>query len=156
LFHENQDVSLNRYERRGLLHAALDFPEAEGRSPFQLHAFSLHLNLRENDRLRQVRKLSERLEAMVPPDAPLILAGDFNDWRKSVTPILHREHGLKEAFVEVTGRHAKTFPSFFPMLPLDRVYYRNLHCRSVSLLKDGGWNEISDHLPIVAEFETLT
>lgn len=151
IFHENQDVSLNRYERRGLLHATVD---CEKEHP--VHAFSLHLNLRENDRIEQIKKLSERLSKMVPPDAPLILAGDFNDWRKSATPILARDHGLKEAFVELTGKHAKTFPSFMPLLSLDRIYYRNLKCNSVKLLRDGAWNEISDHLPMVAEFETLT
>jgi endonuclease/exonuclease/phosphatase family metal-dependent hydrolase len=147
---ENQDVSLNQYERRGLLHATINMGHT---SP--LHAFSLHLNLRESDRLEQIARLSKRLSSMVPDDAPVILAGDFNDWRKSVTPILMRDHQLNEAFVELTGKHARTFPSFMPVLPLDRIYYRNLLCTSVSTLRDGGWKEISDHLPIIAEFETL-
>jgi endonuclease/exonuclease/phosphatase family metal-dependent hydrolase len=149
--YENQDVSLNRYEKRGLLHATIHTEQAH-----PLHAFSMHLNLRENDRIEQINRLSDRLARLVPEDAPLILAGDFNDWRKNVTPILHHDHGMKEAFVELTGKHARTFPSFLPMLPLDRIYYRNLDCRSVSVLRDGGWNEISDHLPIVAEFETFS
>jgi len=150
---ENQDISLNRYERRGLLHAAIDCSPVGEALP--LHAFSLHLNLRENDRVQQIRRISNRLMEHVPADVPLILAGDFNDWRKNATSVLRRDHGLQEAFVEITGKHAKTFPSFMPMLALDRIYYRNLVCRSVKLLRHGGWNEISDHLPIMAEFETL-
>jgi len=58
----------------------------------------------------------------VPADAPLIVAGDFNDWRRRANDILWTEAGLREIFVNAYGEPAKTFPAIFPVLALDRIY----------------------------------
>jgi endonuclease/exonuclease/phosphatase family metal-dependent hydrolase len=147
-FWENQDVSLNQLERRGLLHAVIDIP---GVHP-PLHAICVHLGLLENDRLAQVERLGERIAGMVPGNAPLIVGGDFNDWREKLSPILKSELGLEEAFLLRTGSHARTFPSWFPALKLDRLYFRGIECRSALLAESKTWRELSDHLPIIAEF----
>ena len=78
---ENQDVSDHRYERRGLLHCVVAVP-GWGRN---LHCVCVHLSLHERGRSRQLEAISGRLEELASRDLPIIVAGDFNDWR-------HREH----------------------------------------------------------------
>ena len=146
-FFENEDVSFSKIERRGLLHAEIKHEH------HTLHAFCLHLGLFESDRTKQIHKLCARISKMVPPDAAMIIAGDFNDWRKSASQILKTELSLKEAFVEKNGSYAHTFPSWLPCISLDRVYYRNLNCTSATILKGDLWKKQSDHLPLLVEFE---
>lgn len=146
-FHENEDISFSKYERRGMLHAEI---HANGSI---LHAFCIHLGLFEKDRKKQVQKLCDRISRMVPSNCSMIIAGDFNDWNRSAGEILQKELGTKEAFQEHFGKHAGTFPSWLPVLPLDRIYYRNLQCTSVKLLQGDLWKKQSDHLPLLAKFE---
>ncbi len=90
---------------------------------------------------------------MVPPDAPLVIAGDFNDWRENVDKVLTSDLGLQEAFLSTQGFHPKTFPAWLPLLKLDRIYYRNLKLVSADVLQNKIWRGLSDHLPIIAEFQ---
>ncbi len=146
-FSENEDVSFSKIERRGLLHAEIKNNDQT------LHAFSVHLGLFENDRKEQILRLCARISKMVPPESSLIIAGDFNDWRKSSSDLLKSKLQLKEAFIETNGKYAITFPSWFPCLSLDRVYYRNLKCTSANILNGSLWRKQSDHLPLLVEFE---
>jgi endonuclease/exonuclease/phosphatase family metal-dependent hydrolase len=146
--HENIDISTNRFERRGLLHAALTLKEG---TP-DLHLISLHLNLFEKSRLWQIEKLCERIDQAVPHDAPLLIAGDFNDWRESASQILEDVLDVQEAFQLTHGRHAKTFPSWLPMLPLDRIYFRGLELQGATILQGEPWNRLSDHAALTAKF----
>ena len=146
-FSENEDVSLSTIERRGLLHAKIIHEDRT------IHAFCVHLGLFEKDRSRQMKKLISRISAQVPPEDSLIIAGDFNDWRESASQLLISELKVKEAFLELNGKHANTFPSWLPFLALDRIYYRNLKCTSVKVLEGKIWYQQSDHLPLFAEFE---
>lgn len=147
-FWENQDVSLNQLERRGLLHAVIEIPEAKA----PLHVICVHLGLFEGDRMEQIKRLGRRIAEMVPADAPLLIGGDFNDWREKISPVLSRDLGLEEAFLAKSGSHARTFPSWLPVLKLDRLYYRGLECQSASLAEGKVWRELSDHLPVRAQF----
>jgi endonuclease/exonuclease/phosphatase family metal-dependent hydrolase len=145
---ENIDVSTNTVEARGILHAVISVPEAKK----EVHCVCIHLGLLENARLRQIRMLCDRIESAVPPSAPLIIAGDFNDWRGRLTDILYKEHKIKEAFMELTSKHAKTFPSQIPILPVDRIYFRNTKLEFASRLSAGVWQKLSDHIPLLAQF----
>jgi endonuclease/exonuclease/phosphatase family metal-dependent hydrolase len=144
---ENEDVSFSRIERRGILHAVIPHGDQE------LHAFCIHLGLFEKDRKKQVQRLCSRIARHVPHQSPLIIAGDFNDWNRSAGKIIETELTMKESFFEIHGKHALTFPSFLPVLPLDRIYYRNLKCLSADRMRGPLWNQQSDHLPLIAEFE---
>ncbi len=142
----NEDIS-TAMERRGLLHVELDVPG----SNLPVHAFCIHFGLFEKDRKNQILTLAKKISAVVPLKAPLIIAGDFNDWRENASDLLLDKLNLKEVFLNLSGKHAATFPAWLPFLALDRVYYRNLECTSALALRKGIWRGLSDHLPILTE-----
>jgi len=146
---KNDDISLTPFENRGLLHTILNNPEQKK----PIHIFCVHLSLLERDRQRQLKMLSEKIREEVPDGEPLIVAGDFNDWRQNASLILFKSLGMKEASLDLKGRHAMTFPSKLPFFALDRIYYRNLKCIGVDVFKKGIWSQLSDHLPTIADFE---
>lgn len=142
----NQDVSVHTIEKRGLLHGELDW-KPRGKA---LHVICAHLGLLESQRQEQIRRLVALIHEQVPPEAPLIVAGDLNDWRQRGHPaLLHA--GLREVHHSLRGRLAKTFPARLPVLPLDRVYVRNLEPVSVRVLSQAPWNRLSDHAAVLAE-----
>jgi len=144
---ENIDISNNRFERRGMLHAIIASPEC-GRD---LHLICLHLDLFENGRERQVQRLIRRIEEAVPHDAPLIVAGDFNDWKQRAGVVIEKELDLIEIHKRVHGHLARSFPSWWPFLPLDRMYCRRLLPVSARILSGQPWCDLSDHAAYVAE-----
>ncbi len=144
--HENCDVSISGPERRGLLHAVLQLPPIG----IELHAICVHLGLRGGHRRQQLKLLCRRIAAEVPPEAPLIIAGDFNDWRLKADPLL-AECGVHEIFTRADGRPAKTFPARFPMLRLDRIYVRSAGVHAPIVLPSRPWSHLSDHAPLAAE-----
>ena len=145
LFFENIDISTNKLERRGLLHGAIEIPGR--RKP--LHAICVHLGLFENERNLQVRRLCTRTLSHVPDDEPLIIGGDFNDWRVRVTRTLQHSLFVEEA--SSCWAHARTFPSWLPSLSLDRIYFRGLKLRNAQCLTGRPWNALSDHAALVAD-----
>ncbi|MFN4236869.1 MAG: endonuclease/exonuclease/phosphatase family protein [Vogesella sp.] len=145
----NHDLSVNRLEQRGLLHTVVQPPGW----PQPLACLCGHFNLLAHDRRRQYRVLLDYLAQHVPPDMPLILAGDFNDWRSEADRHLLAEGGLQEAHASVHGRHARSFPSGLPLLPLDRIYIRGLHVAEVTVCRGAPWSALSDHLPVLARLQ---
>ncbi|QRY77870.1 endonuclease/exonuclease/phosphatase family protein [Pseudomonas sp. PDNC002] len=139
---DNHDVSVGRHEQRGLLHAQIDLP---GGQP--LHAVCVHLGLREHQRQKQLRLLGN-LIARLPLDAPLVVAGDFNDWRCRATELL-TAYDLLPAFPR--GGEPRSFPARWPVLRLDRIYVRNLGITGSEVLNRRPWPHLSDHLPLLAE-----
>lgn len=139
----NHDVSVRGHENRGLLHCELEVPGLHR----HLHAICVHLGLRESHRRRQLDLLAGLLRNHIPADAPLVVAGDFNDWRGAGHRRL-RECGLVEAFESARGRLARSFPALLPLLPLDRVYVRGLRVSDVDLPRGAPWSSLSDHLPL--------
>ncbi len=79
----NQDISAHAFESRGMLHCVMQLQR--GLPP--LHCINVHLGLFERGRRWQVQALCERIRESVPADAPLIIAGDFNDWRRKADRI---------------------------------------------------------------------
>ncbi|MCO5100620.1 MAG: endonuclease/exonuclease/phosphatase family protein [Burkholderiaceae bacterium] len=144
---ENRDVSVSGRERRGLLHCVLQVP---GRS-LPVHAICVHLGLNEAQRRWQLERLCQQIEERTPADAPLIVAGDFNDWRLRAHARLRRCAGLVEVFVEATGSAARTFPARWPVLKLDRIYVRNARTARPVMLRPRPWSRLSDHAPLAAE-----
>jgi endonuclease/exonuclease/phosphatase family metal-dependent hydrolase len=157
ILHErNIDLTIGHWKRRGCQHTAIVLKGLWGRT-YKLEVFNLHLGLSAHQREQQVALLarSRELESLAASDACLV-AGDFNDWRSLLQPIF--TIGLR--FRSATDRAARgerairTFPSFFPRGPLDRVYYRGpLRLVSARRCRLRLSRVASDHLPIVADFE---
>jgi len=141
----NRDVSVHGHEQRGLLHAILRLPGQLR----EVHAICVHLGLREAHRRKQIGLLCQTVHEHVPADAPLIVAGDFNDWRARGHALL-RGCGLVEAFEHLHGRLARSFPSRWPRLPLDRIYLRNARVEQARVLSGRPWSHLSDHVPLLA------
>lgn len=149
LSYDNLDLTVNKREKRGLLHARID------NSPSHLGVFSLHLNLLQNDRLKQIQMMKDYLQEKCLEDPFLILGGDFNDWTLALDPLL-REIGLKEAHFEIHQNHAQTFPAAFPKLRLDRIYVRGFEVQHAEVLSDNPWRDLSDHLPLLVDLKALS
>lgn len=147
LRYENHDISIAGPEKRGLLHCVMNHP-ASGR---QLHAICVHLGLRESHRRQQLELLCRQLDRAVPPDAPLLIAGDFNDWRLRAHDMLARCAGLREVFVSTRGQAARTFPVRWPLLRLDRIYVRNVEVHRTEVLSMQPWTHLTDHAGLLAE-----
>jgi endonuclease/exonuclease/phosphatase family metal-dependent hydrolase len=144
---ENRDVSIGRTEQRGLLHCVLAVPGLR----HGLHAICVHLGLLESHRQQQAQLLCDMILDELPADAPLVVAGDFNDWRHRVHRVLARRAGLTEVFQRVLGRSPRTFPARWPVLRLDRIYVRNARALAPMTLPRRPWSHLSDHVPLAAE-----
>jgi endonuclease/exonuclease/phosphatase family metal-dependent hydrolase len=147
LRYENRDVSISGPEKRALLHCVLQVPGMES----EVHAICVHLGLREPHRLKQLGLLCHLVNTEIAAGEPVIVAGDFNDWRRRAHGILERDAGLKEVFVEANGHSARTFPARYPVLQLDRIYVRNARVHSPVVLPRHPWSHLSDHAPLAAE-----
>jgi endonuclease/exonuclease/phosphatase family metal-dependent hydrolase len=142
----NVDVSVGASEPRGMLHCVLDVPDA-GRT---LHAVCVHLALREAHRQQQVERLLRLVADEIPADAPLVIAGDFNDWRGHAHRRLTGDRMLEEIHAGPDGRPARTFPARLPLLRLDRIYVRDLGHRPLAMPRHP-WATLSDHAPLAGD-----
>lgn len=129
------DISYRKRERRAAI-------EAVAETPFgPLHVVAAHLGLSFRERRHQAQLLADLVRS---GSAPTVLMGDLNDWvwSGSVQTLLNR------LFPGHT--HFKTFPAFWPVFALDRIY-----CRPGGMLArqwtDPQARTASDHLPVIAE-----
>lgn len=144
---ENIDVSFAKRASRSLLHGFIQFPG----HPTTVHVICIHLGLFKAERKIQLTALSERIKEHVPNEEPLIIAGDFNDWRGQAEHHLESDLQLKEVFKVLYGDHAKTFPALRPTVRVDRIYYRGLNLKYGQILSGMPWKRLSDHIPLFAE-----
>lgn len=140
----NLDISVNRFEKRGVLHCQI-MPNG-WHTPVQI--LCCHLNLFNKDRIKQYRMIIQYIQNNIDDNAPLILAGDFNDWTKLSSKALS-VLGLTEAF-ESDNALKPTFPATLPLLSLDRIYIKNLSIIQPLYYQEKQWKQLSDHLPIGA------
>ncbi|MGR9105754.1 MAG: endonuclease/exonuclease/phosphatase family protein [Gammaproteobacteria bacterium] len=145
---ENINVSPFSWASRSLLHGVIRFPTKDR----ILHVICIHFGLIGGERHRQIETLCERIDSHVPYDEPLIIAGDFNDWTGRAQRRFHDHLNLREVFMALNGRHAKTFPTWLPILSMDRIYYRGLRPLACRRLAHTPWHKLSDHTPLLATF----
>jgi endonuclease/exonuclease/phosphatase family metal-dependent hydrolase len=143
----NFSISTNRFEQRGLLKAKVKIPEIDR----EILLANTHLDLTQNGRNLQTDMLVKYMK--MEQDLPWVLVGDFNDWNKKISPRIEQTLGAKEVFRSVHGKYPATFPSFFPMLSLDRVFVHNLTPVKAVALTDSHWKNLSDHLPLYVELD---
>jgi endonuclease/exonuclease/phosphatase family metal-dependent hydrolase len=143
---ENVDVSAHRFEQRGLLHCEVAVPGWNE----TLHCVCVHFGLFARGRRKQLSALRTRIEEMVPAHAPLIIAGDFNDWRIEACEVLAHQLHLSEAFGATQGAPARSYPSAMPLFRLDRIYVRGLRVKHAEVHSGRPWSRISDHAALSA------
>jgi endonuclease/exonuclease/phosphatase family metal-dependent hydrolase len=139
-FHE--DMSDHRFEQRGLLHVELQVHSRP------VHVIVVHLGLIKASRVRQLEQLKRYIAREVPNDVATIVAGDFNDWGTLVQKSLS---GMGMVTMEKVAR--PTFPSRLPIAQLDHIYVRGLKPVASQVPRGRIWSRMSDHLPLIAEFE---
>lgn len=145
---ENINVSGNRLASRSVLHGVIEPPKAQG----PVHVVCVHFGLRAVEQRRQLGVLCERIRSHVPNDAPLIIAGDFNDWSGQAGRQVHDDFGLSDVFVTLTRRPARTYPVWLPLLPVDRIFYRGARPTACRCLSGNPWRRLSDHAALYASF----
>ena len=148
---EWSNINLSRFRRasRSLLHGVVRLPE----NNTSLHLICVHLELVGFERKRQIDVLRRYMHDHIGSDEAVILAGDFNDWNGRMGRRLEWQLMMQEAFRSSRGHCAKTFPSIRPMLKMDRVYFRQLQLLDCQCLGHHPWHELSDHLPLYAQFK---
>lgn len=164
----NHDVSDHAFEQRGILHCVLNTGGVD------VHCYVVHLGLFEAGRGRQTEALIEAVKASAPDHAPVIIAGDFNDWRNALGDKLRSALDVVEVFDERAAGSAlgdlmrqwarrrrgptpaRTFPAALPCFRLDRIYVRGFEVESAQVLHGALWARLSDHAPIVAALTLST
>ncbi len=141
----NQDVTHLNFEKRGMLHCRIELPKGPA-----AHCVCVHLSLFGRSRRKQMASLANYLDKMTEPEAPLIIAGDFNDWRNRAGDQLAASLGLREAFCNQGGTPARSFPAAMPMFRLDRVYVRGFKVERTEVHHGAEWAGISDHAALSA------
>lgn len=143
---DNEDISAHPLDRRGLLHCEIEVPGWQQ----PLHCVNVHLGLAARWRRRQLEALRKRIERLVPSDAPLVIAGDFNDWRRQASDELIAGLEVQEAFEAFGGRPARSFPAALPVFPLDRIYVRGFKVKQARVHHGYVWSRLSDHAALTA------
>ncbi len=142
----NQDVTHLQFERRGLLHCRITLPDGA-----EVHCVCVHLSLFGRSRVRQMTALASYLDSIAPDGTPLIIAGDFNDWRNRADDVLAQRLGLTEVFCGAAGRPVRSFPSGLPLFRLDRIYVRGFGIERAEVHFGAPWSKISDHAALSAQ-----
>jgi endonuclease/exonuclease/phosphatase family metal-dependent hydrolase len=140
--HKHEDMSDHRFEQRGLLHVEV---KVERKT---VHVIVLHLGLIAGSRVRQIEQMGAYIARDIPEKAPVLVAGDFNDWGCKLRPVMN---GL--GFRDFIGERIATYPARLPLAQLDFVYSRGLKPVGLEVPRGRAWWRMSDHLPLIAEFK---
>jgi endonuclease/exonuclease/phosphatase family metal-dependent hydrolase len=136
--HQLHDVSFRRRQPRGVIDAVVTY---EGRT---IRILVTHLGLHARERRHQVEKLLEIVRAEQEIDCTILL-GDINEWRPQGFAIRKFDAQFGR------GISHRTFPSFYPVFALDRLW---VSPRAALVEKTIPHHRLarvaSDHLPIRA------
>jgi len=142
------DLAVSDYEPRGALDADLMIGDRV------LRVLATHFGLHAGERRLQAARLIAALgEPFAPSRRPanaVLLVGDLNEWRG-------RSGGIR-ALDRCLGPSAapRTFPSWMPVLPLDRIYADGpALLREVHVYRSPLARLASDHLPLVGSLSWI-
>lgn len=134
------DLTVRRFEPRGAIEVELGGPE----SGIMLAAVT-HLGLNAAERRLQVRRLLHMIEDG-ERSLPIVVMGDFNEWKPTGGAVRRLDQRFGHAVAP------RTFPSRFPLLPLDRIWvWPRQGLRRIAVYQAPLARLASDHLPIRAE-----
>lgn len=139
------DLSQPGREPRGLIDAELSLGLTNGATP-PLRCLVTHLGLRGWERRQQIARIKTVVEASPAiQQAHTLLLGDFNEWLAG--------HGRLAALHRLLtpAPRCRSFPSRFPLLPLDRIWYgHGLELMALEVVRTQSAKTASDHLPVLA------
>lgn len=137
------DISTPGREPRNILDSFIKTPEG------LLHVVNTHKGLKLSERSLQYAILHKLLD--VECEIPLIVGGDVNEWALVGEPLKKMNEVIKPI------SPGPTFPTFYPLFRLDRMWCRpsNLVTHA-EVLKTVETRTYSDHYPILAELEVYS
>jgi endonuclease/exonuclease/phosphatase family metal-dependent hydrolase len=143
------DLAVPGYEPRG----AIDVDLMIGDRILRVMAthFGLHAGERRLQANRLIAALGEPAATSGPSPHAVLLVGDLNEWRGRA--------GGVGALDQCLGPSAapRTFPSWMPVLPLDRIYaFGPAMLRDVRVYRSPLARLASDHLPLVGTMRWST
>ncbi len=152
----NIDLTVGSRRARGCQHTTVRLEEPGGRHR-ELEVFNLHLGLTSKERMHQIGLLVRSREfASLPASRVCIVGGDFNDWRNGLGPLFTEILEFRCATDHVSRRAhpLRTYPSFSPTGPLDRIFFRGpLRTVATRRCRLRIAKVASDHLPVGVDFE---
>ncbi|MHC5012141.1 MAG: endonuclease/exonuclease/phosphatase family protein [Planctomycetota bacterium] len=159
------NLTLSRYPLRDVHNVDLTIPPKKRRSglvtrvetgpPEGWWVANVHLGLLHLERKRQVRLLLEHLLEGAQPHQPIVIAGDWNEWRSRLVRTVMHENGFHLARTDARPRGERTWPSRRPIAALDKILYNDsVRCHHVVCVLDRVTRVASDHLPLMVELQT--
>jgi endonuclease/exonuclease/phosphatase family metal-dependent hydrolase len=137
----NKNISAHSIEQRGMLHCEITIPNWD----VPLHAVCVHLGLFAHWRREQMSAVADYVNQHVPLDAPVIIAGDFNDWSANADRVFAKQLHVTEVFQHHTGKLARSFPAWLPVLKMDRIYVRGFDIQHAEVHSGAHFLKVSDH-----------
>ena len=148
---QNTNISAHISEQRGMLHCEINVPNWD----VPLHTICVHFGLFAQWRRQQLETVAHFIEKNVPANAPLIIAGDFNDWSLHGGRAFAARLKVHEVFERHTGQPARSFPSWLPLLRLDRIYVRGFTVKHAETHAGPQFIALSDHAILTATLVKL-
>jgi endonuclease/exonuclease/phosphatase family metal-dependent hydrolase len=144
------DVLLSKdpgLHQRGAALAVMRFRGSE------FSAVGTHLDVRVEARLRHIVELQSAFSRYLPPDKPVVVAGDMNDHPGSPTWLALTEHWV-DAFAAAGVGSAFTSTATDPHQTIDGIFVEpGVAVLSARVLDGPDVQVASDHRPLLAELE---
>jgi endonuclease/exonuclease/phosphatase family metal-dependent hydrolase len=144
--HKHQiSLRLNRRKPRGAQMAVIDSPEGA------FHLVNFHLGLAEKERHWQLGHLLAHHSFKESEHLPVLMVGDFNDWRNTLYRGCLGDHGFAQLTTPISK--FRSFPAYLPLGSLDKAFVRgNIALRHARIVHSPIARQASDHLPLVIDF----
>ncbi len=144
---EKHHISLRLLTKkpRGAQIALVDTPEG------RVKLVNVHLGLSEAERTWQVHHMLHHPLFRETQDVPVLICGDFNDWRNrlAVGPMI--EHGYSH--ITHPPSRFRSFPAYFPLGSLDKAFCANgVGVTEARVVGGTHARHASDHRPLVIDF----
>src|SRR5262245_45047294 len=112
----NLSLRLGQRKQRGAQLVVVETPQGP------LHLVNWHLGLGEKERHWQVGKLLSHTHFHESAHLPTLVVGDYNDWRNTLGRLRFGLHHFEQVTAPI--QRFRSFPAFFPVASLDKVYQR--------------------------------
>jgi endonuclease/exonuclease/phosphatase family metal-dependent hydrolase len=133
------DLTVVRRQPRGVIEAEI---VCEGKI---IRVLVTHFGLALNERRRQAQSLLKILRQQKASYALTLVIGDINEWRPRGFALYRLNSHLGKA------PSPRTFPSFFPVFALDRIWVKpRAALLQIKTARNGVARTASDHLPVLA------